>query len=332
MVAYTPCGTENGFAEELSQKRTRLAVESRMTPLFIHDPSAGPTLNERFSLEGNPDPDKLWTTSTLAYTDEAGQTCLMTTPLTPAEFALGEVRFAKQFTRLAEGADGVPIADYVALDEAERVGKTPFLYATDKDNHLIQVAAAAPVVALVEDRQHYWQTLQYLAGIGVGPVGDNAASAALADLTAKYEQALADREASMDAIAEAMVNLVSAKDPSTVSINLPGLGSGGGGGAAAPAAPAAGGAAAPAAAAPAASGGSDKAIWIDPADEPRCTDCGTCYQELPQFFEKTTIVVDGAPQQVAHFKPGSLDGVEITPELKKRMDKVRDTCDSEIIQ
>ena len=41
----------------------------------------------------------------------------MTTPMTPAVFALGEVRFSKQFTRLDPEleADAVPIDEYVEL-------------------------------------------------------------------------------------------------------------------------------------------------------------------------------------------------------------------------
>jgi len=329
LIVNTPCSTENGFAEELSNKRSRLAVESRMTPLFIHDPSAGLTLNERFSLEGNPDIDALWTTSTVQYVDDNGQVALLSTPLTPAEFALGEVRFSKQFKPLKPDADGVPIAEYIDLDAAAREGKTPFIYATDKERHLIKVACAAPIVALVEDRKHYWETLKYLAGVGVGPAGDAGLAAEVAAWKAKYEQSLADREASMDAIADAMVTLTMAKDPSQVEISLPGLGSGGGG--SAPAAPAASAPAA-AAAAPPAPSGAKPAVWLDPADEPKCTDCGTCYQDLPAYFEKTTIIVDGQAQPAAHFKPGSLDGVEVTPAMLKKFEKVRNTCDSEIIQ
>ncbi|MFZ0161535.1 MAG: ferredoxin, partial [Kineosporiaceae bacterium] len=73
-------------------------------------------------------------------------------------------------------------------------------------------------------------------------------------------------------------------------------------------------------------------VYLDPADEARCTDCGTCYQELPQFFEKTTVIIDGAARTVARMIPGSTEGIEVTPELRKRIDRVRATCDAEIIR
>ena len=41
MDVYTPCGGEHGVSESSSNLRARLAVESRMHPLFVHDPRMG---------------------------------------------------------------------------------------------------------------------------------------------------------------------------------------------------------------------------------------------------------------------------------------------------
>ena len=64
---------------------------------------------------------------------------------------------------------------------------------------------------------------------------------------------------------------------------------------------------------------------------PLCNDCGTCYQELPQLFESTRIVVDGQARSVARMIPGALGKVEITPDMEKRIARVKATCDAEII-
>ena len=318
MDVYTPCGTENGIAEDLSNARSRLAVESRMAPVFVHDPRRGSTLAERFALDGNPDPDKTWTTSTLEYLDESGSLQLMTTPLTPAEFALGEVRFKKQFRKLAADADAVPIAEYVELSPARRAGKVPFVYATDDDRHLIKVACTSAVVALVQERQRYWQTLQYLSGKQQAQLTASH-RAELAALQTQYEAATELRETSLDEIAAAMAELAaSSKAPAGLGAALRPFGGG-----------------APAAAAPAAAasvGVLDRPIDLDPADEALCNDCGTCYQELPQFFEKVTAIIDGEARTVARMIPGSLDGVEITPDVAKRIERVKATCDAEIIK
>jgi pyruvate-ferredoxin/flavodoxin oxidoreductase len=89
---------------------------------------------------------------------------------------------------------------------------------------------------------------------------------------------------------------------------------------------------APAPAAASAVGVLDAPIYLDPADQARCTDCGTCYQELPQLFRKVTVVADGEARAVAELVPGALDGLDVTPELRRRMDRVKATCDAEIIR
>jgi pyruvate-ferredoxin/flavodoxin oxidoreductase len=166
MNVYTPCGSEHGIPESSSNARARLAVESRMHPLFVHDPRRGSTMHDWFSIDGNPDAQSAWTTKTLEYLDDSGAVQLLTTPLTPAEFALGEVRFKKQFRTLRpdEEALATPIDEYVELSAEQRTQHVPFVYATDERRHLIKVACSHKIVALVDDRRRYWQTLQYLSG------------------------------------------------------------------------------------------------------------------------------------------------------------------------
>jgi len=320
IVVYTPCSTENGLAEDLSNAHSMAAVQSRLAPIFVHDPRGGDSLPERFSLKGNPGINNLWVNRPLQYLDDDGKSQLMQTPFTPAEFAYGEVRFVKQFKPLADDADGVPIADFIELDDDDRTGKTPFIYATDRKKHLIKVACAAPIVSLVEQRKHYWQTLQFLAGVGAKPAP--AVVQAAAEIKADYdaEAAAQSQDATIDAIAEALVTLVAAKKPDAAAVVAPLLG-----GTPTPSA----GAPAPSATASANPG---LAIWLDPDDEPKCSDCATCYQELPDLFEKHTIMVDGEAKDVAHFKPGTLDGVDVTDDMQKKFDRVKNTCDSEIIQ
>ncbi len=149
---------------------------------------------------------------------------LLTTPLTPAEFALGEVRFKKQFHRLRpdeEGA-GIPIDEYVELPVDQRHGRVPFLYATDDERHLIKVACSESIVALVEDRRRYWHTLQYLSGVHEGQLTSLHRSD-LEELRAKYEQAMAQRESTLDDIARAMSELATA---SRAPAGVGGLGGG----------------------------------------------------------------------------------------------------------
>ncbi|MCL2784896.1 MAG: 4Fe-4S binding protein, partial [Propionibacteriaceae bacterium] len=332
LQVYSPCGFEQGFADDLSNARAELAVRSRIAPLFVHDPMAGTTINQRLSLDGNPEIDKPWATRNLKYTDAEGQVQVMSTPLTPAEFAYGEVRFAKHFARLADDAPSpTPIADFLTMPDKARAGRTPFIVATDAEDKLIKVAVSPVIVSLAQDRQRNWQLLRFLAGRDADMQAKDA-QIALKELREQVAEIQAEREQGIDDIAQALVALATAKDPSTVVI--PTFGS----------APVA--AAAPAAAPPppaeeagepvSASGLGGKPagapIWLAESDLPKCTDCATCYQELPAIFEQTTIVVDGEAKDVSRMKPGALDSLEVTPELEAVMDRVRDTCDAEIIQ
>ena len=66
-------------------------------------------------------------------------------------------------------------------------------------------------------------------------------------------------------------------------------------------------------------------------DSSRCTNCKTCYQDIPEIFEKTRLLVDGESREVARIIPGVLDRVQPTPELKARIKRVSANCDAEII-
>ncbi|MDR0436093.1 MAG: 2-oxoacid:acceptor oxidoreductase family protein, partial [Propionibacteriaceae bacterium] len=320
-VVYTPCGTENGFAEDLSNARSKAAVRSRVAPLFVHDPRRGETLTERFSLDGNPDVDGLWTTRTLDYFDTDGTMKNIRTPFTPAEFAYAEGRFAKQFKPLQDEAAGVPIDEYVELVPAERVGKVPYIYATDDAGKLIKAACGAAIVALVADRKHYWQTLQYLAGRHATKLTASHEKE-IADLKQAYDAAVVSKDETLDQLAAAMAEVAtSSKAPAGL---LAGLGFGGG---------AATGAGTDSSGTPAVTTlSTEKPIWLAPEDEIKCANCATCYQELPQLFEAITVNVDGQQKTIAHFHPEALTGLEITPELAARFKRVKDTCDAEIIK
>ena len=312
---YTPCQGEQGLADPLANRHGRLAVESRMSPLFVHDPRRGGDLKSRFSLDGNPNVDKDWATTTIEYVED-GATKLKEIPQTPADFALTEGRFKKHFHLLSAKADGVPIDEYIDLTPAEREGKTPFVWSIDDDRNLIKVEVAHIVVELVEERRRNWRTLQNLAGLDVAKL-DSDHHAEVEALRQQYKEAVNSRETSIDSIAKAMSELAASSKapPSSGFAALLGGGA----------------SAAPAAAAPAAAKSNGAALSYAEADVVKCSNCKTCYQELPELFEKSKVVIDGQAKEVGHLIPGALAKVAITPELKARIDRVAANCDSEII-
>ena len=318
---YTPCQAEHGIADAAASQRARLAVESRMNPVFVHDPRRSDRLHGWFSLEGNPDLDRDWTTTTLRHVED-GVTRLLEMPLTPATFAQAETRFKKQFRKLAPDACGVPIDEYVDLSPAEQAGKTPFVWTTDDALRLVRLEASHTIVHLVEERRKYWRTLRYLAGRHVEQLDANH-QIELEALQLRYRETVTAREASLDTIARAMSELAAASDAPVggMAAALAPFG-----GAQASAAPAA------VAAAVQASGNGAGLATIHDEDLAKCTNCKTCYQQVSELFERTTIVADGVPKEVAHTIPGAFARVKITPELVSRVARVAANCDAEIIQ
>ena len=326
---YTPCQAEHGIADAAASRHARLAVESRMSPVFVHDPRRGDTLHQWFSLEGNPEPDRDWTSTGLEYVDADGATKLLEMPLTPADFARQETRFRKHFRPLEAAAQAVPVHDFINLAAADRAGRTPFVWSTDDDRRLVRLAVSADIVALVEERRKYWRTLQHLAGLQIEAL-DAGHRAELDRVRHQLRDAEAQRETSLDSIARAMSELAaSSKAPSANGLA----------GAFMPAATPAPNAATPNPATNGAhangapvNGAGVPLVSLDAADQARCTNCKTCYQDLGEVFEKTRIVVNGETREVARLKPGALERLTVTPELRSRAAKVAANCDAEIIR
>jgi pyruvate-ferredoxin/flavodoxin oxidoreductase len=326
---YTPCQAEHGIADSAASRRSRLAVDSRMNPVFVHDPRRGGTLHSRFSLDGNPCVDRDWATTTITHVVD-GETRLLEVPLTPADFAREETRFKKQFRKLpaASEARAVPIHEFIDLPASARAGKVPFVWSTNDQQQLEKLEVSNTIVHLVEERRRYWRTLQYLAGRHVEKL-DADHHVELEALQLRYQESVEQRESSLDTIARAMSEIASASKapPASLAAALSPFGGGAAGAAAGPAS--VGGAPV---AATASGGAADGLMFIREEDVPKCVNCKTCYQQMPELFEKTTIVIDGQATEVGHMIPGVLERIKVTPELVARVAKIAANCDSEIIK
>jgi pyruvate-ferredoxin/flavodoxin oxidoreductase len=314
---YTPCQAEHGIADAAASRHARLAVESRMSPVFVHDPRRGESLRQWFSLEGNPEPTRDWAGTALEYIDADGRTKLLEVPLTPADFARQETRFAKQFRPLGADANAVPVHEYIDLSAADRAGRMPFVWSTDEEKRLVKLAVSSTIVELVEERRKYWRTLQYLSGQQIEAL-DASHRAELAHWQHQYQESVKQRETSLDSIARAMSELAASSGAPASN------------GLAATFMPAA--SAAPALAPPGANGHAAPLVTMDEADQAKCTNCKTCYQDLGEVFEQTRIMVDGVAKEVARMRPGALDYLKVTPELRSRAARVAANCDAEIIR
>ncbi len=147
---HAPSPKRHGFATDGTLEQARLAVVSRALPLFCYDPTIEGAFGLRLSLTGNPAPESAWAT------DEDN------VPFTPADWALGEARFARLTPPLEEDAPGpTPVSGYLLLATRERAGKTPFVVDADGNRRKV----APELARTAEARLGTWQALQEVAGL-----------------------------------------------------------------------------------------------------------------------------------------------------------------------
>jgi pyruvate-ferredoxin/flavodoxin oxidoreductase len=261
---YSVCPVEHGVGDDASFEQSRLAVESRAYPLFRYDPDQGETFSEAVSLDGNPEPEADWPTYTLSFRDEDGAEQSMVLPLTFADFALTEGRFAKHFRKAPAETwndDMIMLADFLGLDVDARDGKFPYIWAVDKKNRLMRVMVSEALVKSCEERQQFWRQLKNVAGLD-RPAVDEAAIAARArdEMVRKLTASLAAYGTGISADAGASASTASGPR---------------------------------AAAKPTANADGYESVWIE---TPECTACDECTKLAPKCFQyneqKQATVID----------------------------------------
>jgi pyruvate-ferredoxin/flavodoxin oxidoreductase len=166
---YAVCPPEHGVGDNSAVAQSKMAVESRAFPLFRFDPDAGVSFSECATLEGNPALDADFPSYALDYIEENGDRKSLTLPMTFADFALSEGRFAKQFKKAPVETwndDMVLLSEFLTLSEAEREGKFPFIWAVDKKNRLLRVLVSKEMVLSCEERLRFWQQLKDVTRTG----------------------------------------------------------------------------------------------------------------------------------------------------------------------
>ena len=179
---YAPSPRRHGFPTRQTLVQAQQAVACRALPLFLYDPAAEGVFGLRISLDGNPG-------------DSEPARGL-------ADWALGQTRFAGDFTALANDATNpLPLHEWVQLDGTGRVGKTPFITAPEGDEEQRLKVSLALAEASAQCLAN-WRTLQELAGI-VTPFTERLDKEIRADLAAEHEAALeAQKKASEAEIRE----------------------------------------------------------------------------------------------------------------------------------
>jgi pyruvate-ferredoxin/flavodoxin oxidoreductase len=264
---YTTCQPEHGVADDASEAQAKMALESRAYPMFTYDPDAGITFEECCSIEGNPAIDQDWPTYTINYVDENGKEGKMDLPFTFADFALTEGRFRKHFRKAPPETwndDMIPMADFLELDEEDREGRFPYIWAVDGKNRLMRVLVSQEIAKSAEERLHFWKQLKSLTGMDQVVNVEDIANQAKAEMAQKLTSSL---------LALANGGDISALTDLT--------------------APAGGGNGAAAGGNGAANASDWEPVWIE---TPECTACDECVEIAPKIFQynddKLAVVVD----------------------------------------
>lgn len=253
---YTTCQPEHGVGDDLGTHQAKLAMESRAYPIFKYNPDKGVKAEECFDLSGNPAMDRLWPTYTLKYM-ENGREKTMDVDMTFADFAITEGRFRKHFRQAPRDTwneNMVILSEFLEMDESEREGKFPYIWAVDRKQRLNRVLVAKPIVESCEERRNFWIMLRALAGISDQPV------AKPEDLESKIRAEVVGK------IAQGLMQLAGGDGTGIVNFAA---------NAAAPSAPAAAAESAPA------PDGDYMAPWLETE---LCTSCDECTKLNPNIF------------------------------------------------
>jgi hypothetical protein len=144
------------------------ATESRAFPSFSYDPAAGPDWASRFSLEGNPQPERDWPLHALAYEDAEHQRVQAQLAFTLMDFAACDARYAQHFAavpRAGRGVNLMPAAECVQRDSKAVPDQLPGLLMVDDANWVHQVIVDDRLLREARRAAEAWRSLQELGGI-----------------------------------------------------------------------------------------------------------------------------------------------------------------------
>jgi hypothetical protein len=144
------------------------ALESRVFPIFVYDPTTGQDWASRFSVDGNPQPELDWPVSEFTYQDQACQTVSGRIAFTMVDFVACDPRYADHFARVPhdEWSDAmVPVTDIVDQARRGKVDQVPSLLMVDPDDALQRVVVHDKLIREARRCLSLWHSLQELAGI-----------------------------------------------------------------------------------------------------------------------------------------------------------------------
>jgi pyruvate-ferredoxin/flavodoxin oxidoreductase len=174
---YAPDSMDNALSGEYVAKDSSLALGSRAIPLFSFDPARK---GMPLSLEGNPDPHADWAELTLEARTASGGIEKFETVLTPADWAVHQIRFRSHFTLLGKGRlsdDLRPLTTYLAMKPEQRAGLHPYIQLLDGKQKLIMARVSGQMSDACEQALADWKALKARASGETPAVSEKPAAA-----------------------------------------------------------------------------------------------------------------------------------------------------------
>lgn len=157
---FAPDVQTSGVAVDQTVRHAEDAYKSRLFPLFKFVPGRPVTL------DGNPDRDKPWVSQVLKMQEPSGAESSIDRPLTPADWAVRDIRFRGLFRFLGKGhrtGQLKPLIEFCELTESERGSYEPYLDVVD-DRGQHGIALVPPTwVAVTEQTRDVWRRLRTMA-------------------------------------------------------------------------------------------------------------------------------------------------------------------------
>lgn len=144
------------------------AMESRVFPALVYDPSAGPDRATRLCVDDNPKPEDDWPLLTFVYEDEKLQARSEPLVFTLADFIAMDNRFSRHFAIVppADRSDAmIPVPEAMEMEVDGLPSQVPCIALIDDDGRLQR--AILDDRTLLETRRclTMWHALQELGGI-----------------------------------------------------------------------------------------------------------------------------------------------------------------------
>jgi len=162
---YAPDPVYSGLAPEKTARQARLAVEGRAFPLFVAS-------DGRVSIDDNPALDRDWGTQELTFQEPSGAESTLETPVTVADWALGEARFQSHFTIVSKGQAGgqtKSLAEFVRMGALDREGFEPIVHVSGKNKRHAIAIVDAEIVRMTETCRDFWKHLVGRAAQAAAP-------------------------------------------------------------------------------------------------------------------------------------------------------------------